>query len=602
MATVKCQMSFGWDFAPELPTVGIWDDIALVITGSALIADVFVQPRLAGDHANVTVQLELDSDCEQRVRTVLTVRGKNFDTAEQRFTFDLDLVSGLQMREVAFRLDSPRLWNPWDRGDPNLYTLEVTLIGSSPIDSLTVPCGIRSIELSSDDGGPPWIFVVNGVREFIRGLNWVPADALPGRLRRDDYAALIAMAKSASVNLLRVWGGGLREKRDFYDLCDEAGILVWQEFPFACAFLDHLPRDRDFIDLARRECEAIVRAVRNHPSIVLWCGGNEFSPRRNRELVEAIREAVAANDPDGRPFKPASPDEGESHNWRVWHGFANVRDYRRDETRFASEFGLQAAPAVESLQRFLSLLDLYPPGHAWEYHRAGIKKLLRYAESLRSSSTHDLSGFVAATQKAQAYGLQVAIEHFRRRKYRTGGAIVWQFNEPWPAISWAIVDFYRRPKLAYEKLGELFNPVLVSLDYAVVLPRADDMPEAEVSVINSLMRSSGLPRIPCRCDCRADVWAINDLTRSFDGCGLHISLDDREVHRQTLSLPADSRQRVGAFTCTCSLGGGPNLLRVELRQGDAIISTNSYDLSWCDLGEAGWFNKLYWAVFDRVLR
>ncbi len=298
-----------------------------------------------------------------------------------------------------------QLWNPWDRGAPNLYEIEfVTLaphasagvasaegakqspssseIASSHktllamtdqvLDSLTETFGIRSFELAhTATSREPWQFIVNGQSEFLRGANWVPLDAIPGRLTRVDYAARLQQARDANINFLRVWGGGLREKRAFYDLCDELGILVWQEFPFAGAVLDRFPRNDAHLQFVRNECGEIVRALRNHPSLVVWCGGNELSVTGNRAIVETLREVVATHD-NTRPFKPASPYRDESHNWRVWHRFANLRDYRKDATPFLSEFGLQSLPNLESLKKFLP--DDAPPAML-EYHHAAVEKV-----------------------------------------------------------------------------------------------------------------------------------------------------------------------------------------------------------------------------------
>ncbi|MFB0538127.1 MAG: glycoside hydrolase family 2 protein, partial [Anaerolineae bacterium] len=321
--TLKCQMGFGWDFSPRLRTMGIWDDVYLVVTRAVFVRDVFVRCRVQGirdkgqgtESAKVHLRLELDADREQAARAQVTVRGKNFAADERHFDFDLALSKGRQVKELELSIENPRLWQPWERGFPHLYEVKVDVYLSPSLvlsDSLTTTFGLRTIELAHEratsapaglqirrsDGwitnparanrssapsdAPPWTFVINGQALFIRGANWVPVDALPGRARQEDYAHLLGLAKEAGINMLRVWGGGLREKRAFYDLCDELGLLVWQEFPFACVFFGHFPRHESFLSLARQECTAIVRQLRNHPTLALWCGGNEYSPRRNR--------------------------------------------------------------------------------------------------------------------------------------------------------------------------------------------------------------------------------------------------------------------------------------------------------------------------------
>jgi beta-mannosidase len=589
IGTLKCQMGFGWDFSPRLRTMGVWDDVYLVVTRAVFVRDVFVQCEVQGirdkgqgaESARVQLRLELDADREQAARAQVTIRGKNFTTDELHFDFDLVLSKGRQVKEVELSIKNPRLWQPWERGFPHLYEVKVDVYSPIPSvlsDSLVTTFGLRTIELVPNDDAPshapPWTFVVNGRPLFIRGANWVPVDALPGRTGRADYAQLLGLAKEAGINMLRVWGGGLREKRAFYELCDESGLLVWQEFPFACVFFGHFPRHESFLSLVRRECTAIVRQVRNHPSLVLWCGGNEYSPRRSRRLIETLRAVVAADD-GTRPFKDVSPGRGDSHNWRVWHGKANLRHYRRDEAQFASEFGLSSVPDLASLQKFIPTEHLWPPSESWRYHHAELVKLRRYAGPWLKGESASLTQFIEATQKAQAFGLQVAIEHFRRRKYRTSGTLFWQFNEPWPAICWSAVDYYRRPKLAYHKLKQIYNPILISLDYPLI----------EYGPGTVL---------------RAKIWAINDLLQSSEDCWLQISLDDREIFSQAIDLPPDSCRLLDRIEYPLPDGG--RHLEVRLSCQVQVISANGYDLQYHDPTEAGLLDRFRSWIGEMTMR
>ncbi len=412
----------------------------------------------------------------------------------------------------------------------------------------------------------------------MRGLNWVPADSLPGRLRRDDYAHLLDLARAAGANLLRVWGGGLREKRAFYDLCDELGLLVWQEFPFACSFLGYYPRDADWLGLVERECTAIVRATRNHPSLALWCGGNEFSPRRNRSLVQRLARVVETHD-GTRPFIPASPSPDDAHNWDVWHGKYPLHAYRNEDARFLSEFGLQALPSIETLRACLPEAKLWPPGSGWEVHNAQLGKLWRYAGPSfclpSSEEVDDIEGFIAASQRAQALGLQIAIEHMRRRRGEAGGVCLWQFNEPWPAISWAIVDYYRRPKLAYQRLKDLYNLVIIALTFPLVGYRPGDT-------------------------WRAEVWAANDSLATLDDCWLRIDLDGVTIHEAQVMLPADSVQVLGELRYQFQVQ--PGEVELTLHQGNQVVARNSYDLRYHDPTPVGWRDRLIRWLGDAMLR
>ncbi|MBI3912729.1 MAG: hypothetical protein HY327_00830 [Chloroflexi bacterium] len=579
-ATLKCQMQFGWDFAPRLRTCGIWDDAFIVITRSVFIEQVQIKSQVQSPtSALINVSLSLDSDIDQQVRVECSVRGKNFLLAHShKHTLVLNLARGKRVYSFAFELPDPRLWNAWDRGEPNLYELEIHIetLDSGLSDYATIVFGIRSIELVRAAGtranAEAWTFVVNGKREFLRGANWVPLDAIPARLTRADYAARLQQARDANINFLRVWGGGLREKRAFYDLCDELGILVWQEFPFAGAVLDQFPRTPEFLEFVSAECGAIVRALRNHPALVVWCGGNEFNTRSNRAIVETLRDVVARED-NARPFKPASPYRDESHNWRVWHRMANLRDYKKDRSPFLSEFGLQAAPNVESLQKFLPSDSMYPPNALWKYHHAELKKLYRYARSV-DARTGSLDAFVDATQRAQAHALQIAIEHMRRQKGKTAGVALWQLNDPVPNISWSIIDYYGAPKRAYHALVNLYAPLFASFDYALTRRRAGDVVQGELWLVNDTLSPLKL-----------------ELSAVHNGAVISV---------WRLSVAADCSTQLDSFAVT--LHEGANQLRLILRDGGRIVSENEYDLNFCDVGEINPISNFVVTIANRLMR
>lgn len=558
-ATLKCQMSYGWDFAPRLLTCGIWDEAWIVQTREIFIRDVWVQGVPDG---RVRVTLDLDTLEPRDVRVHFEVHGKNFDMQTQAFEIPFHLHHN-KAQSFLIQLENPRVWNPWDRGEPNLYALRATILDEhGEMDSDETSFGLRTIDLQQNPNAPsdsaPWTFVLNGQPEFVRGANWVPADAIPARVARDDYAALLQTARGANINLLRVWGGGLKEKRAFYELCDELGILVWQEFPFSGAGIDYFPQDKEYLKLARQECDAIVSALRNHPSVVLWCGGNEFIPRANRHVIDIMRDAVAKND-GTRPFKPSSPSQDESHNWRVWHGLANTRDYEQDNALFFGEFGLQAAPNVETLARFLPDDAMFPPNEDWDYHNAERVKLRRYANPIltgQKSQDISLEQFVVASQQAQARGLQVAIEHARRNKPRVAGCAFWQFNEPWYSISWSVVDYARKPKRAYTKIQQLYNPVLVSFAYPYRKRAASESVNGQ-------------------------LWLINDTLQEIHGT-LRAWHNDALVLTRAVSIPSNDARTLQDFAVT--LERGANALCFELR-GENVVSTNEYDLNYCDNGE-----------------
>jgi beta-mannosidase len=576
ISTLKCQMSFGWDFAPDMRAIGIWDEVNLIGCGNIFIGRIDVRSSVYREleSAKLQIKLYLNSTVAGPLKINVQVRPANFEGPAQNFNFNAFVKKGTEVIERNIVMKKPVIWHPWDMGKPNLYELDVTLYeGDTQTDAIKGLIGLREIEMERNQGSPKgtldWTFVVNGEREYIRGANWVPVDSLMGRVRDEDYEELIKMAKEAHINMFRVWGGGLREKRAFYDRCSREGILVWQEFPFACVFLGHLPRDEAFLRIAEKEVASIIKSIANQPCVAVYCGGNEFSPTRNKKVISKIAKVVRTID-STRIFLPASPARGDNHNWSIWHGFENITKYREDECQFASEFGLQAAPASESLKKFLGKNGLWPRGNEWVHHKAELEKLDRYAGVAKDSKK--LEEYVEATQRTQAYALQTAIEHYRRRKFRCSGTIFWQFNEPWPAISWSIIDYYRNPKLAYHKLKEIYNPILVSLKYELRRYEAGEVVPIE-------------------------GWIVNDFPRSLSSCMVDVYLDEGGKRIMNLrfdvgTIPPSSSQLCFQFGLT--LPDRPvRLLRTEFRSRGKIMGTNSYDLDMIDEGESTLWHRIY---------
>lgn len=570
---VKCQMSYGWDFAPRIVTIGIWDDVNIIRSGDLFIESIFVTSEVKGEGALVKIRAEVANNSEAKdAEFKISIKGKNFkyETAKN---FAADVKGGTNFLDFVIPVENARLWMPWDRGEQNLYEITVSAEDS---DAVTDTFGIRKIERVKTEcaleSHEPWVFVLNGVREFIRGANWVPADSIFARVDRDKYSKLIRMAKEANINMFRLWGGGLREKKDFYDICDEEGIMIWQEFPFACAVFWDYPQDGGYIRIVKQEAEGIVNSIRNHPSVVFWCGGNEYKYDRSQKLVDAL--AKVCKEMDGtREFHPTSPRNGDTHNWIVWHFFAPYRSYKSTDSPFVSEFGFQSMPGVDTLKSFVP--ELLSPRKMRYYHNRDwgpMLKFLRYTWwSFRPK--RNIESFVEATQKAQAYALKTAIEHFRRRKYKCGGCMVWQFNDPWPSTSWSIIDYHLRPKLAYEYVKRVYSPVLVSLDYRIKRYKTHF---------------------------EADVWVINDSDKSFDNCAVDVSLDGTNVgFTERISIPADSSQKVGRFEWKFDKMKEPKVT-AKIAQGGNVVSENEYDLGYSDL--MVWYpEKLVLSILHRAL-
>ncbi len=509
VAMRKAQFGYGWDWGPRLPTVGIWRPVELVREDRAAIS---------GVHAYT---LELDQTA-RRALVAVRVEADCFGTtaalsAHIRLTPPgggpaVEAVAalggaGAALSTTAYlQVDDAQLWWTHDLGTPALYDVQVTLeLDGAVLARHDSRLGIRTIELDqSPDGDEPgtrfFRFVLNGVPLFARGADWIPADSFVGALTPDRYTMLLTAARDGNMTMLRVWGGGLYEHDAFYDECDRLGLLVWQDFMFACA---PYPEDNPaFVAEVEAEAAYQVRRLRNHPSLALWCGNNENQwidnmvhwQQPNRLVPGALYydmilpRAVAAH--DGRtPYWPGSPyggsdynsmEDGDRHNWDVWHGGLPRRfgqeprgdhtpegvsylHYAEDRGRFISEFGMHAAPVYETLRRVIPPDQLYHHSPSMDWHNKDNPK--NKGDNLMLTVTGlpaDLDEYIDFSMIAQAEGLKFGIEHFRRRAPHCSGTLVWQLNDCWPVLSWSVLDYYGVGKAGYYYLRRVYAPTLAS--------------------------------------------------------------------------------------------------------------------------------------------
>jgi beta-mannosidase len=566
MAAPKAQFSFGWDFSPRLLSAGIWDGLRLVAARDAYIEDLWVraEPLSENDPTPTRWRLRLRVHAAQtlRLRAEVVVGEEGAAAGSEAGAADGQettlVVENIHLREAGaddldleFVMQSVRRWWPWDQGEPRLYRVTVRLADEAgQMDEISRLTGVRTIARTNLPDGSPWRFAINGRSLFLRGANWVPADVLPGRVSPGDYARLLGQARDAGINFLRVWGGGVREKPDFWETCDRLGIMAWQEFPIACAFFDHYPRGQDYLQTLAAEARGIIRGLRSHPSLIAWCGGNEINPRRERVPLGAIEGVLQREDP-GRPWIPASPSDGEVHQWQVWHGYAPWTELADTESPFMSEFGMQALPDMATLRE---MFDGAPPASLedprWGQRKAQVDKLRHYAGPRARSG--DLAAAIEATQRVQAAALQAGIEACRLRRDAAGGVAFWQFNEPWPAVSWSVVDRGGRPKAAYRMLCHSFQPVLIALRF---LGRA---------------RHSGEVW-------RAEIWLVNDGASDWKDCRAEAVLEGAPLWAAVgLALPGASAAPAGVLEWAAPSPQG--VLRLRLLCGDVELASNSYDL------------------------
>ncbi|MBE0696919.1 MAG: glycoside hydrolase family 2 protein [Anaerolineaceae bacterium] len=518
----KAQFGYGWDWGPRLPTIGIWRPVELRRHKiGALLGAHFATLRLDPHTGQAAVLVRVDTICfgaseapqanqrsindhSLKVEIRLSVPGEKKPVIDE--TLNLSGAESAQTISGTYQVDNPRLWWTQDLGEPFLYDLRVKLRqGKEVLDMIEQKVGIRSLVLDQapdpDEPGTRFFrFVLNGEPIFAKGANWIPADSFVGAISGEQYERLLRMTRDANMNMLRVWGGGIYEHDIFYELCDRLGILVWQDFMFACAMYPE--NDQRYIAEVQAEARYQVRRLRSHASLALWCGNNENQWIHDRNNPDHPQQKVpgtlyydtilpaAVKDLDGiTPYWPSSPyggndynsmEDGDRHNWWVWHGGkprlfgeavvtdrspegVSYRHYAEDSGRFISEFGMHAAPVLETLRRVIPEDQRYHHSPSMDHHNKDNPK--NKGDNLMLTVTglpKDLDEYIDFSMIAQAEGLKFGIEHFRRRKPHCSGTLFWQLNDCWPVLSWSLIDYYGFGKAGYYYAKRVYDPVLAS--------------------------------------------------------------------------------------------------------------------------------------------
>ncbi|MCX5268097.1 glycoside hydrolase family 2 protein [Streptomyces sp. NBC_00199] len=477
----KMACSFGWDWGPTLVTAGIWRPVRLERWSTARLAR--VRPLVTVEGGVGVVELRVDVE-RTRVEAGLVLEAR---VGGRRARAEVTGTHGVVRVEVA----DPDLWWPRGYGEQTLYDVELTLHhGSAPLDVWRRRVGFRSVGLdtSADAHGSGFTLVVNGERLFARGVNWIPDDVFPSRVTRERYRKRLRQAADAGVDLVRVWGGGIYESEDFYDACDELGLLVWQDFPFACAAYPEEQPLRGEVEAEARE--NVVRLM-PHPSLVLWNGNNEnlwgFRDWGWEERLAGdswgegyylgmLPRVVGELDPTrpytaGSPWSgswerhPNDPAHGTHHSWEVWNR-QDYAEYRSEVPRFVAEFGWQAPPAHATLRRALPDEELAADSPGMLHHQKaedGNGKLERGLARHFPLPQGDFDRWHYLTQVNQARAVATGVEHWRSHWPVCAGTIVWQLNDCWPVTSWAAIDGDGREKPLYHELRRLYADRLLTL-------------------------------------------------------------------------------------------------------------------------------------------
>ncbi len=486
----KAQYQFGWDWGPRFVTAGIWQKVQLKFWNSAKIENVrYEQKLLNKDQALLDVIFTIDVQKADKYQIYFGAKPYHFN-----------LKKGINTVKIPVEIRKPILWWSNGLGVPHQYVFLFQLRNNNKkLDEKELKIGLRTIELiqQKDDIGTGFAFKLNGKMVYMKGANYVPPDSFLPRVKDSTYKSLVANAKKANMNMLRVWGGGVYPDDAFYDACDANGILVWQDFMFACAMY---PGDKKFVENVKQEVIYQVNRLQNHPSLAIWCGNNESDegwhnwgwqkqhnyseadstqiwndykkifhdliPNTLDSLVSKEKNVYWSSSPSIGWGRKESMTQGDLHYWGVWWGKESFEIYKTKVPRFMSEYGFQGMPNIETLRKVIPESDLNFNSEALKNHQ---KHPIGY-ETIREYMEHDFQiptkfqDYIYVSQLLQADGMKTAMEAHRRAKPYNMGTLYWQFNDCWPVTSWSSLDYYGNWKAFHYQAKRSFEPVLLSVN------------------------------------------------------------------------------------------------------------------------------------------
>ncbi|WP_438445311.1 beta-mannosidase [Gorillibacterium sp. sgz5001074] len=633
----KGHSMFGWDWGPQLPDLGIWRPISLAAYHIGRLEDVRV--RQQHTQGTVTVSAEVAAD-------VWAEPGSPVDAA-LTFTAPDGTVLHRESRRVEaghrtvdfqWVVNDPELWWPNGYGKQPLYELTVRLERNGTLlDSKSFTIGLRTLRVKreKDEWGEGFAFEINGIPIFIQGANYIPEDNILSRVKPQQTDRLLRDCLEANFNCVRVWGGGIYPSDDFYDRCDRYGLIVWQDFMFACAFYE---MNDAFSENIRQEAIDNIKRLRHHASLALWCGNNEMeeawvswdipgkTPKLRTDYLKQfeilLADVVKRYDPD-RDYWPSSPSSGGSfdqpndenrgdvHYWEVWHGQKPFTEYRKHHFRFCSEFGFQSFPSPKTVRTFTLPEDRNIFSYVMERHqknKAANGKILYYlSDNLKYPK--DFDSLLYSSQMLQAEAIKYGVEHWRRNRGRCMGSIYWQLNDCWPVASWSSMDNFGRWKALHYFAKRFYAPVLLSAK--------DEGPKVELHLTNDtlspvtgtvswwlkdrsgqVLKESSLDvTVPAL---QAQMCTGLDFSDDLKAKGanrrlyLEYALDigGQEISRATVlftkpkhfefedpSIITEIAEQQDAFAITLRSGSFAKYVTLELTEADGVFSDNSFDLS-----------------------
>jgi beta-mannosidase len=490
----KAAYEYGWDWGPRFVTSGIWRPVKLELWDAVRVSDLHIQQRdVHAEIAHLDAETEIigAENTSAKVTVTFSHGGK-----KEEISRNVELVPGTNHIDFPLDISKPDLWYPNGYGAQPLYDFQVRVkAGNHVQDERSVRTGLRSVVLrrDRDQWGRSFEFVVNGIPVFAKGADVIPFDSFPTRVTTEQYRQVLQSARDANMNMIRHWGGGYYETEEFYEMCDELGIMVWQDFMFGN---DWQPGTYDFKQNVAKEAEYQVRRLRNHPSIVLWCGNNEtevaFLWRDRTKLAADARirmwgdyvsvfsgilaNAVERLSPE-IPYWPSSPSadyedtsdtyqSGDMHNWDIWHGaMLPIRDYEKFFPRFMSEYGFQSFPDMSTVKKFTDAADrtgITTPVMLAHQKNIGGNEIIHNYMLRDYPEPKDFPSFLYASQVLQAEAIKIGAEHLRRIRPRSMGSLYWQLNDCWPVASWASIDYYGHWKALQYYARRFYADLLVS--------------------------------------------------------------------------------------------------------------------------------------------
>lgn len=494
--TRKAPYSYGWDWGIRLATCGIWRPVRLVFSDVARIEDYYVcQEAVTQAKADVDNRLEINNVTSSTVSALLKVDYHYSDSDTKEIRKHIELRPGANTVSLPVSIEKPHLWMPNGWGEPSLYKFTASLsVDGVEIAKQERNVGLRTVRVVMDDDehGKSFYFVVNGKPMFAKGANFIPDDALLPNVTPQRYKRIFEDVKAANMNMLRVWGGGIYEDDEFYDEADRNGILIWQDFMFACSSYPHDPL---FVGRVGSEAEYNIKRLRGHASLAMWCGNNEIYEAmrywgwQRKYSAEAFAEMERGYDvlfrellpqmverlDNGRFYMHSSPYEanwgrpnswktGDSHNWGTWHGRKPFESFDTDVPRFMSEYGFQAFPEMKTIRTFAEENDFELESPVMNAHqKADIgNALIKKTMGLYYRVPEKFEDLVYVGLVLQGQGIRHGIEAHRRNRPYCMGSLFWQLNDSWPVVSWSGIDYYGNWKALMYQSKRAFAPILIN--------------------------------------------------------------------------------------------------------------------------------------------